>query len=77
MTSKYSVTIEYSDTVAVSVADSPTAYNTARAIAVAIAKANAGAVVELDRGHCVERYIGEKTSAVVVRRCGARKRAAL
>jgi hypothetical protein len=72
--SKYTVSIEGSDAVAVSVSDSPTAYNTARAIAGAIATINPGVVVALDRGgRGVERYVGEEKPAVVVRRHGSRR----
>lgn len=67
----YSVSIESGceTQVTVSVVGGPAAYNTARAMAVAIARVNPGACVAVSRdGRVTERYEGKTQPSVVVRR---------
>lgn len=72
MSTKYTVT---APGVLATVDDGPTAYNTARAIACAVARINPGVEVSLDmRGRGVERYVGREWTAVDVERVGARRR---
>lgn len=73
MVTKYTVRIEGSSQVQATVEDGPTAYNTARAIAHAVARINPGVVVELHRqGRAAERYIGRERTAVDVERATPR-----
>lgn len=61
-------------TVDVTVSGGPVAYNTARAIANAICRTNAGAVVAVLRdGRVTERYEGQKVERVEVRRVVGRR----
>lgn len=69
---KYTVT---APGVLATVDDGTAAYNTARAIAHAVARINPGVEVSLDmRGRGVERYVGRERPAVDVERVGTRRR---